>query len=587
MSIPEQFIEELVARTDIVDIVSSYLPLTHKGGNYWACCPFHGEKTPSFSVSPDKQIFHCFGCGKGGGVLRFVQEMENVSFPDAVRMLAAKAGLELPEEDGDKSYRDQREKVLTLTKEAARFYHNVLNSPQGATVAAYIEKRKISPGYVKRFGLGAAPDSWDALVKALTAKGYSKSDLLDAGLIVAGKNGSFYDKFRNRLMLPVIDLRGDVIGFTSRVMDAEASPKYLNTPETTVFRKRSVLYGMNLAKNSKAGNLLLVEGNIDVITLHQAGFDNAVATMGTALTADHARLMSRYTKEVVLCYDNDNAGKDATERAMAVLKNTDFTVKVLQLPKRLLENGEFGKQDPDDFIKFQGAPAFRALMEGSENQVTYKLSTIKAKYDLTTDENRALFLQEAAGMIATLTSPVEREIYAGRAADAAGVSKDAMENEVARQRKRQDYQTRKKEERTALTPARNVQPKARELRYENVRAGRAEEGILRLVQADPDLFKQLGDLDESRFTVPLFGKIYGIFKARWQEGKSLTPAVLDSVLTAEEMALFAEIAGEETVMANAQAALQDYRKVMREAKVHDDDGLLALQARKKQKSTGG
>ncbi|MEG2421374.1 MAG: DNA primase, partial [Oscillospiraceae bacterium] len=478
MSIPEQFLEELTARTDIVDLVSSYLPLNRKGGNYWACCPFHGEKTPSFSVSPDKQIFHCFGCGKGGGAIRFVQEMENVSFPDAVRMLAGKCGLEVPEEEGDKPYREQRTRILAAVKDAARYYYGVLGTPQGATVAGYLEKRKISPAFAKRFGLGAAPEGWDNLLRFMTGKGYTKAELSDAGLVVAGKTGSFYDKFRDRLMLPVIDLRGDVIGFTSRVMDNEATPKYLNTPETAVFKKRSVLYGMNLAKNSKASSLLLVEGNIDVITLHQAGFDNAVATMGTALTADHARLMARYTKEVVLCYDNDAAGREATERAMTVLKNTDFTVKVLQLPRRLTESGEFVKQDPDDFIKYQGCDAFRALMNGSENQVAYRLGTIKAKYDLTTDENRAAFLQEAAGMIAVLQSPVEREIYAGRAAEAAGISKEAMENEVARQRKKQDYKERRQEERQALSPSAMAQPKQRALRYPNIRTGRAEEGLL-------------------------------------------------------------------------------------------------------------
>lgn len=591
MSIPSSFIDELVSRTDIVDVVSSYLHLNKKGANFWACCPFHGEKTPSFSVSQSKQIFHCFGCGKGGGVLRFVQEMENVSFPDAVGILAAKAGLEVPQEgDNDKEWQVRRRRLLALLKESARYYYDVLQSPQGQVVADYIGRRRISPGWAKRFGLGAAPDGWDFLLKEMTARGYSKQELLEVGLIVAGKNGSFYDKFRNRLMLPVIDLRGDVIGFTSRVMDDNAAPKYLNTPETSLFKKRSTLYGMNLAKNSKAGSLLLVEGNIDVISLHQAGFDNAVATMGTALTADHARLMSRYAKELILCYDNDSAGVEATERAMAVLKNTEFTVKVLQLPKRLAPDGRFVKQDPDDFIKFQGRDAFRALLEGSENQLSYKLSAIRGKYDLDMDEQRAAFLQEAAVMVAGLSSPVEREIYAGRAAEMAGVSKEAMEGEVERQRKRAAYQARRREEKAAMTPAAAVQPKSRALRYDNVRSGRAEEGVLRLVQNDPELFRQLSDLRPEEFSVPLFGRIFDLLRTQWQEGKSLSLAVLDGVLEPQESELLAAvIGGGQEVMANAGTALKDYITIIRQSapRTGGDDDLFALQQQKKRQATGG
>ena len=383
MSIPERFLDELNSRANIVDVVSAYVPLNKKGANYWGLCPFHHEKTPSFSVNEEKQIFHCFGCGKGGGPIRFLMEIENLSFPDAVRKLAAQEGMDVPDDSpGDGQWRERRRRILELNREAARFYRAMLDDPRGAQVADYIsQKRRISPRFSARFGLGAAPDAWDTLIRAMAEKGYDKADLIEAGLAVAGKNGGIYDKYRNRLMLPVIDVRGDVIGFTSRVMD-DSTPKYLNTPETAIFKKRSILYGLNYAKNTKRPNFILVEGNIDVITLHQAGFDNTVATMGTALTEEHVHILGRYTKELVLCYDNDNAGVDATQRAIGLLKNSDIAVKVLQLPWRRTEDGQLVKQDADDFIKNYGGEAFETLMNKSANSVEYRLGVVQGKYDL-------------------------------------------------------------------------------------------------------------------------------------------------------------------------------------------------------------
>ena len=334
MAFPENFITELTERNDIVEVVSSYVRLSKRSGaNLFGLCPFHSEKTPSFSVSPDKQIYHCFGCGKGGGVINFIMEVENLSFPDAVRFLARRAGMEVPEEDGDREAARRRQRLLALNRDAARFYYQLLRQPEGAAVRAYLEKRKILPATAVKFGMGASPDSWDALLTAMTAKGSTKSELVTAGLAVQGKNGRLYDKFRNRLMLPVVDTKGDVVAFGSRVLD-KSEPKYMNSPETPVYSKRRVLYGLNLAKKTTRPNLILCEGNLDIVTLHQAGFDNAVASMGTALTTEQTRLLSRFTKELVLCYDNDNAGKAATEKALQLLNNSEFTVRVLQLPRR-------------------------------------------------------------------------------------------------------------------------------------------------------------------------------------------------------------------------------------------------------------
>ena len=280
----DQFLDEVVARNDIADVVSGYVTLTRKGGNLFGLCPFHNEKTPSFSVAPDKQIYHCFGCKKGGGVINFIMEIEGLSFPEAVEFLAKRANIPLPAEDEARSNADRlRRRVLELNRAAARWYYDQLQLPQGAAVQAYLDKRQIRRGIAVRFGMGASLDQWDALLRAMTDKGFTKQELLASGLVVNGKNGGLYDKFRNRLMLPVIDVRGDVVGFGSRVID-KSEPKYMNTTETVAYSKRRVLYGLNLAKKTKRPNMILCEGNLDVVTLHQAGFDNAVACMGTALT---------------------------------------------------------------------------------------------------------------------------------------------------------------------------------------------------------------------------------------------------------------------------------------------------------------
>ena len=379
----QSFLDELLARNDIVDVVGGYVPLTSKGGSYWGCCPFHNEKTPSFHVLQDKQFYHCFGCKKGGGVINFIMEIENLSYPDAIRFLARRVNLPVPEEENDGGTEKLRRRMLELNRDAARWYYQTLQGPEGAAVRAYLQKRQIRRGIAVRFGMGAAPDSWDSLLRAMTQKGYSKDELVRAGLVVQNKKGGLYDKFRNRLMLPVIDVRGDVVGFGSRVLD-KSEPKYMNTTETLTYSKRRVLYGLNLAKKTKRPNIILCEGNLDVVTLHQAGFDNAVASMGTALTVEQTRLLSRYTKELVLCYDNDNAGRLATQRALEILDKSEFTVRVLKLPNKMVD-GQPTKQDADDFIKNFGPDAFERLLSGSENGIEFRIAEVAGKFDLSDD----------------------------------------------------------------------------------------------------------------------------------------------------------------------------------------------------------
>jgi len=557
----QRFLDELIARSDIVDVVSGYVALQRKGGNLFGLCPFHNEKTPSFSVSPDKQIYHCFGCKKGGGVINFIMEIENLTFPEAVRFLAKRANLPVPEDDGPQDGADRlRRRVLELNRDAARWYYDLLCSPEGAAVQAYLDKRRIRRGIAVRFGMGASPDRWDGLLTAMTRRGYTKEELLAAGLVVNGKNGRLYDKFRNRLMLPVIDTRGDVVGFGSRVID-NSEPKYMNTTETITYSKRRILYGLNLAKKTRRPNIILCEGNLDVVTLHQAGFDNAVASMGTALTVEQTRLLSRFTKELVLCYDNDNAGQLATQRALELLNNSEFSVKVLKLPNRMVD-GKPTKQDADDFIKNYGPAAFENLLSGSENGVEFRMTQIAARYDLTSDEGRIGYAGEMAEELCRLENAVERDVYTNRAAQTAGLSPEAMKLEVQRAFKRRAARDRKARERQELNLTRSLQPADRAIRYDDLRSAMAEEGVIRLLMQDDSLFPDQPPLREDEFSSPLLGRIYGeLWRCR---GSGSSMAALSASLTPEEMSHLTTLLQKPESTANAPQALADYIRIIRE-----------------------
>ena len=557
----QRFLDELIARSDIVDVVSGYVALQRKGGNLFGLCPFHNEKTPSFSVSPDKQIYHCFGCKKGGGVINFIMEIENLTFPEAVRFLAKRANLPVPEDDGPQDGADRlRRRVLELNRDAARWYYDLLCSPEGAAVQAYLDKRQIRKSIAARFGMGASPDRWDGLLTAMTRRGYTKEELLAAGLVVNGRNGRLYDKFRNRLMLPVIDTRGDVVGFGSRVID-NSEPKYMNTTETITYSKRRILYGLNLAKKTRRPNIILCEGNLDVVTLHQAGFDNAVASMGTALTVEQTRLLSRFTKELVLCYDNDNAGQLATQRALELLNNSEFSVKVLKLPNRMVD-GKPTKQDADDFIKNYGPAAFENLLSGSENGVEFRMTQIAARYDLTSDEGRIGYAGEMAEELCRLENAVERDVYTNRAAQTAGLSPEAMKLEVQRAFKRRAARDRKARERQELNLTRSLQPADRAIRYDDLRSAMAEEGVIRLLMQDDSLFPDQPPLREDEFSSPLLGRIYGeLWRCR---GSGSSMAALSASLTPEEMSHLTTLLQKPESTANAPQALADYIRIIRE-----------------------
>ena len=581
MAIPAGFRDELVARCDIVDVVSDYVTLTPKGGSYWGLCPFHGEKTPSFHVLPDRQLYHCFGCGKGGGVISFIMDVENLPFPDAVRLLAKRAGMEVPEENLDEGSRRKRGRLLELNKEAARFFHSQLHSPQGAEGLAYLQKRGLTRGVMTRFGLGFAPDSWDSLLLAMTQKGFSKGDLLAVGLVVSNKKGGFYDRFRNRVMFPIIDLRGDVIGFGGRVLGA-GTPKYLNSPDSPVFNKSRNLFALNLAKNTKQGHLILTEGYMDTISLHQAGFDCAVASLGTSLTGDHAKLLSRFAKEVILCYDGDTAGIRAADRAIPMLERTGLKVRVLRVT---------GAKDPDEYIKTYGREAFARLLDQSQNYVDYNLRQLQEQYNLEEPMQRTEFARAGAELLSQLDSPVEREVYAGQLAQTSGVGKQAILQEIKRCRGQRLWQAKRKQARRTLTPVNQVQPKNRQLRYENPRSARAEEGVLRLLMLDSSLEKGVAGLTPEQFSSPVLGKIYGALLAHLAQGRTLQLGALEGELEGAEIALLADLLGRPASLENGAAALADCRAVIedearkRDSDENDDAVLMAARDNYRKKKT--
>ena len=570
MAFPPSFIDELVARNPIEDVVGQHVNLRRSGSNMFGLCPFHGEKTASFSVAPDKGIYYCFGCHKGGGVINFQMELEGLSYPDAVRALAKRCGMTVPEDEQYQSRYRQQERLWAVSKEAARFYHSMLFAPQGTQALSYVQGRGMPKSTLTRFGIGYAPDSWDSLVNAMRAKGYTDEELVAASLASRSqKTGNIFDRFRNRIMFPIIDVRGNVIGFGGRVMD-DSKPKYLNSDETLIFNKRKNLFALNYAKKSKQGYLILVEGYMDAIALHQYGFDCAVASLGTALTEDSANLMSRYTEQVVLIYDGDEAGQNATKRAIPILEKAGLQVKVLQMKDA---------KDPDEFLKKFGPDRFKMLLEDSANRVEYQLNAIARKYDLSVDDQKVKFLHESAELLSTLGSAVQREVYGGRVAEAAKISMDAMKLEIDRAYKRRIQQEKKKQEKVDLAPAKNLQPKVRSIRYDNLKSALAEESILAQVLREPALISQAQNLTGESFSSPLLGRVYDQLRRRHEEGLEVSAAVLEE-FSPEEMSHIIGIFHRQEGPVNQQGFADCVQTVLREhqtTNVESADDLLALQ----------
>lgn len=436
MAIPASYIQELVAKNDIYDIISRNVSLKRNGRIYKGLCPFHSERTPSFTVYPETQSYYCFGCGAGGDVITFMKEINSLSYIEAVRALAQGCGMPLPDEDDGAA--KQKSRILEMNKLAARYFHSQLNTEQGKAARKYLRDRQLSDKTIVSFGLGYAPGQWQGLINHLKSKGFGEDEIIMAYLGAKGKNGGAYDIFRDRVMFPIIDLRGNVIAFGGRRLGDEGGPKYLNSGDTPVFKKSNGLFALNIAKKSGQDTFILAEGYMDVIAMHQAGFTNAVATLGTALTSQQARLIADYAKKVVISYDSDEAGQKATRRAMDLFTKEDVAVQILQME---------GAKDPDEYIKKYGAQRFEMLINGANSALDFQLSKLRGQYDIATADGRINYLTKACDVLAGLTSPIQQDVYAQRLANETGADKASiklqLEKAGKKNFKKQSYEKEK------------------------------------------------------------------------------------------------------------------------------------------------
>lgn len=558
MAFPESFLQELKLRNDITELVSSYITLKRRGRNMVGLCPFHGEKTPSFNIYTENGSFYCFGCGVGGDVITFVMKMENLDYVDAVKFLAQRAGMDMPEDSYDDSMSKLRTRVYEANREAARYYYKILYSPDGKNGLDYFHGRMLTDRTIRHFGLGFADDDWSSLSDYLIGKGFSKNELVAANLAVKQRNGNgIYDRFRNRVMFPIIDLRGNVIAFGGRIMTDE-KPKYLNTSDTPVFKKSENLFSLNNAKNSGSRTLILCEGYMDVIAVNQAGFQNAVATLGTALTREQAMLMKRYADEVVICYDSDEAGQKATSRAIPILRNAGLLVRILTVPS--------GK-DPDEFIKSKGADgpeAFRALVEKSGNDVEYRLQKLRSNYNLNTSDGKVQFLEEASKVIAAIYSPIERDVYISRLCKEFEISKDSFVRQVNSINRRKDRENAKKEVRRLQNDLSGRGDRIDTEHVKKPRSSSAEEALIAYLINNPDSVKYINErLSKDQFQNELMKRYFTYFSDRI--GSGLDPLNnLTADFSEDERSRVYKIMSKHSAVAGTRRALDEYIQIINE-----------------------
>ena len=480
----DDFLEQIRDRNDIESVISSYVELKRRGRNLTGLCPFHNEKTPSFTVYPETSSYYCFGCHVGGDVITFIRNIENLDYIDAVKFLADRSGIKMPDEKFDDTVHEKRKLTYEMNRAAAKFFHETLMSDKGKTQREYFIKRGLTKNDITRFGLGAAPDDWHSLTNYLVSQGFSKDDLVRADLVkLSEKNGkkNYYDNFRNRVMFPIIDLRGNVIAFGGRVMD-DSKPKYINTSDTLVYKKSNGVFALNFAKNANEGKLILVEGYMDVIALHQAGFKNTIACLGTALPDEQVNLISRYADEVLLAYDSDEAGQKAVKRAIQAFSKTGVKVRVLALS---------GGKDPDEILKKYGAERFRNIVNGAANDIEYRLQNIRAGYNTMTDDGKVGFMREAVNVLAAINSEIERDVYISRLSNDLEISKEAITAQVKSVRKR-NVRAKEKEEFRKIQ-ASSFTDNGRSVPVSNIGARKAEEALLANLMRSPGNYKQLAD----------------------------------------------------------------------------------------------
>ena len=551
MALSDSFLQELKMKTDIEDVISTYVTLKRRGATLVGLCPFHNEKTPSFTVYPATQSFYCFGCGAGGDAITFVKKIENLDYLDAVKTLAQRAGLQMPQEGFDDSLSKRRRRILEMNREAARFYHSVLLSPEGKVGYDYYIGRALSAATINHFGLGFAPNQWDALLKHMRAKGYQPAELVDAGLARKGQKG-YYDNFRNRVMTPIIDVRGNVIAFGGRVLD-DSKPKYINTGDTLVYKKTNELFALNFAKDSKEDALILCEGYVDVIAMHQAGFTNAVAGCGTALTTEQVRLISRYAKEVILTYDADEAGQKALQKAMTLFDQTDVKVRIPAL---------VGGKDPDEIIRTYGRDKFKGMLEGASNETEFRLLALRRQYNLATTQGKIDFIGGALQILATLP-PVEQDLYVSRLSEELGVERQNMKVQLQDLVARQGNRREKREFNRIVQE--NMRKTARETMATDasLRKLRAEDRLISLLLRYPDCSRLCKDFDPQWLTPGFAQRVFTLILQRLENGDGTELMDLRDRLTDDEMGRLSGIIARGGESADAKQEFSDCLQTIR------------------------
>lgn len=560
-SLTEDLKLEIKYRNDIESVISQYVNLRRRGKNLVGLCPFHNEKTPSFTVYPENGSFYCFGCGAGGDVITFISLIENLDYMEAVKLLADRSGITIPEDSGyDNSMQELKNRIYEINRETARFYYSYLMSEGGKWALDYLKGRGLTEATIKRFGLGAAPDSWDSLLKYLKSKGFSIADMMQANVISQSSRGTYFDRFRNRVMFPIFNLRGNCIAFSGRARpdDDKAQGKYVNTQDTPVYKKSQHLFALNFAKADCADRVILVEGNMDVISLHQAGFTNAVAALGTAFGEEQVKLLSRYTKEIVVTLDADEAGQKAVRRTIETLKDSGIRIRVLVIPD--------GK-DPDEFIKKNGAARFRALLDGAVSDIEYKLLMAADGIDVSTDAGRLQYLKRATEILSATTDTLTVDLYAGRLAEKYGVSKTALMTQIENSKKAQARAQYKKEIREVVAPRINredVNPERR--RYP--RAVKAEETIISILLSHPDMYNAFKErLSPDDMITPLNKRILGEICSLLESGQPVADiTLLGDRLTPQEMGYLVALQNGVMAEKNAKTVLNDCIKVILEEK---------------------
>ncbi len=554
MPIPQSFIEKLKYACDLENVMSSYVEFKREGRNKKCLCPFHSEKTPSLVLYPENQSFYCFGCGAGGDVITFIRLIENLDYPSAVRFLAQKAGLPMPEDEKDTDLSARKSRILEMNREAARFFHQCLLSEEGKAGRAYFASRRLTGKTVKTYGLGYAPDGWNALRDHLRQKGYRYEEMEEAGLVAKSKKGdSYYDYFRNRVIFPIIDLRGSVVGFGGRVLD-DGKPKYLNTKDTPVFQKSRILFSMNFAKKDTGRRLILCEGNIDVITMYQAGFHNAVATCGTALTEEQARLIAQYADEVVIAYDSDAAGQKALSRALEIFSRVTVTPRVLSME---------GAKDPDEYINKFGLERFKRLVDGAEQASDHALNTAAFGCDLGTDEGRLAYLNRALPILSGIPNAIEREVYAGRVSKETGVLKETILSQAAALSRRERNRIKKREWQAVQSGREQYRDPLDPKRGEHLREAKAEEEILRYLFACPEEIGSVAaSLAPEDFVSDFYRRVYEALQAAPAE-HAADLSLMSAQFTPQEMGRIAGLLARGNGMSQSKKQCDDCIAVLR------------------------